>query len=54
MCAVKLDGVNRIHLEAESGLTLCGIFSTMVERDVRTGWPDCQQCIDATQKKVAA
>lgn len=54
MCALKMDGVNRIHLEAESGLTLCGLLSTTVERDVRTGWPDCNDCIGKSEKKAAA
>lgn len=36
----------RVHLEDKEGGTLCGLLRLEVtERNVATGWPDCDQCI---------
>jgi len=52
MVATRAEsGLVRIHLENPTGGTLCGShagFETH-NRDVATGWPDCQECIKATE-----
>lgn len=62
MCAVRisddLDALGklkslavRVHLEDTGGKTLCGILTQyVVDRSVATGWPDCNECITATEK----
>jgi hypothetical protein len=51
------DGSNkgcRVHLEEKvEGGTLCGLLRMEVtERNVRTGWPDCDGCIKKTEPEA--
>jgi hypothetical protein len=49
MCAAKTDDRIRVHLEAPDGRTLCGFLAQyVIDRNVATGWPDCNECIKAT------
>jgi len=63
MCAVRIsDDLDehgqlkskavRIHLEDSDGRTLCGFLPQyVVDRNVVTGWPDCNDCITKTETK---
>lgn len=45
----------RIHLEGKDGKALCGILAQyLVDHDVATGWPDCNECISKTEQTKPA
>ena len=55
MVATRSAGTERvrIHLEDPNNplASLCGFGGLIIDRTVATGYPDCDECVKASEKK---